>query len=141
MRKRIVILIVGAMFLGAGLGAIASAQAAKDMTGTEMMMKKSMKMEHKGEGMNKMGGMMMESMMKKNIIATSDGGVIVMAGNKLMKYDKDLNLIKEVDIKIDMEAIKKDMKAMMENCPMMQKESMEEEKMEHEMEKKAETAK
>jgi len=45
--------------------------------------------------------------MQKQIAPTNDGGVIVFSGNKLLKYDKDLNLIKEVevntqfDIKID----------------------------------------
>jgi hypothetical protein len=36
-----------------------------------------------------------------------------MAGKKLMKYDKDLNLVKETEIKIDMEK-------MMKECPMCQ---------------------
>jgi hypothetical protein len=52
-------------------------------------------------------------MMMKKMIATSDGGVIVMAGKKLIKYDKDLNLVKEVEIKMDMEK-------MMKDCPMCQ---------------------
>ncbi len=37
---------------------------------------------------------------KASMIATDDGGVIVLSGNKLMKYDGDLNLVKEVDIKM-----------------------------------------
>jgi len=66
-------------------------------------------------------GMMMKKMMQKEMVATPDGGVIVMAGNKLMKYDKDLNLVKEVEIKVDMEAMMKKMKEcseMMKKCGM-----------------------
>lgn len=33
------------------------------------------------------------------MIATSDGGVVVLAGGKLSKYDGLLNLVKEVEIK------------------------------------------
>ena len=36
---------------------------------------------------------------QKQMVATSDGGVVVLAGNKLLKYDKDLNLIKEAEVK------------------------------------------
>ena len=56
--------------------------------------------------MNSMRGMMTRKMMDKTLIATEDGGVIVMVGNKLIKYDKDLNLIKEVEIKVDMDEMK-----------------------------------
>ena len=70
-----------------------------------------------GKGM--MGGMVMKSMMEKTMVATSDGGVIVLAGNKLTKYDKDLNVVKEVEIKMDMEGMHKQMMEMMQNCPMM----------------------
>lgn len=45
-------------------------------------------------------GMMID---KGEMVATQDGGVIVMAGNKLLKYDKDLKLVKEVYVKTDME--------------------------------------
>jgi len=37
--------------------------------------------------------------MQKQMVAANDGGVIVLAGNKLLKYDKDLNLVKEVEVK------------------------------------------
>lgn len=54
--------------------------------------------------------MMMKKMMSKKMVASGDGGVIVLVGNKLLKYDKDLNLVKEAEIKIDMEAYKAKMK-------------------------------
>ena len=53
------------------------------------------------------------------MVATSDGGVIVLTGNKLTKYDKDLNVVKEVEIKMDLESMHKQMMDMMQNCPMM----------------------
>lgn len=46
-------------------------------------------------------------MMGKSIAPTMDGGVIVLIGNKLFKYDKNLELKKEVEIKIDVTAMKK----------------------------------
>ena len=52
-----------------------------------------------------MGGMMkmhMRGMMEKtSMVSSNDGGVIVMMGNKLYKYDKDLNLVKEMELKMD----------------------------------------
>ncbi|MEJ2647932.1 MAG: cytochrome c [Sedimentisphaerales bacterium] len=47
--------------------------------------------------MNSMGMMMSRS----SIIPASDGGVIVMMGNQLLKYDSNLNLVKSVEIKFD----------------------------------------
>ncbi len=35
---------------------------------------------------------------KTNMVASDDGGVIILAGNKLLKYDADLNLVKEVEV-------------------------------------------
>ncbi len=70
-----------------------------------------------GKGMmdGKMMGMMgMCSMMHPTIVATSDGGVVILIGNKLTKYDKNLNVVKEVEIKMDMEGMGK-------MCPMMGK--------------------
>lgn len=59
-----------------------------------------------------MGMPMMMQMMQKSVTATSDGGVVIVVGNKITKYDKDLNVVKEVEGKMDMEA-------MMKKCPMM----------------------
>jgi hypothetical protein len=55
-----------------------------------------------------------EMMMGKSLVATPDGGVVVWLGNKLFKYDKNLVLQKEGEIKIDMEGMQK----MMEKCQM-----------------------
>lgn len=63
------------------------------LKGTEK--EKAVGVYHKGRMMHMM------HMMHRKIIATEDGGVIVMVGNKLLKYDKDLNLIKKVEITRD----------------------------------------
>lgn len=72
-------------------------------------------------GMCPMHGMMMKSMMGTSIVATSDGGVVVLDGNKLTKYDKDLNVVKEIEVKKDTEGMQKMMMDMKDKCPMCQK--------------------
>jgi hypothetical protein len=64
--------------------------------------------------------MMCKSMMDSKVVATEDGGVVLMAGCKLIKYDKDLNKVKEVPVEIDMKAIQAKMQEAMKNCPMCQ---------------------
>jgi len=63
------------------------------------------KMQVKQMDKGQMGGMIMQMMgsMQKQIVATNDGGVIVLAGNRLLKYDKDLTLVKEVELKTGVE--------------------------------------
>ena len=47
--------------------------------------------------------MMHHGMMEKSqMVATTDGGVVVKMGNKLLKYDKNLKLVKEVELNVDM---------------------------------------
>jgi hypothetical protein len=124
MRRKIVILIMAALFFGTGFSLVSFAQGMNEMMGDQSVTKKEMMksgMMANGEMMGKcpMHGMMMKGMMEKSMIAAGDGGVIVLAGNKLIKYDKDLNIVKEVEIKIDREAMQKNMMEMMKNCPMM----------------------
>jgi len=83
---------------------------------------------NKMDGENMMGmHMMMKLMMEKSVVATSDGGIVVARGNKITKYDKDLNVVKEVEVKMDMAAMGQNMKEMMEQCPMMKAPMMGEE--------------
>ncbi len=129
MKKRFLILIVMILFMGTILSSLSLAQGRdrtmsnqpvrkNDMTQREMMAQKEM-MEKSFEY-----GASMKGMTDRSIIATVDGGVIVFAGDKLMKYDKDLNLAREVEIKGDMKAMKKKRKQMMKDCPMMHKSTM-----------------
>ena len=48
-----------------------------------------------------MNEMIMEPMMAKSIAVIGDEGIFIMAGNKLIKYKKDLTLVKETEVKID----------------------------------------
>ncbi len=90
-----------------GMGMMGHGMMKDDMMGKEGMM-----------GGKKMGMCpMMQSMRQQQVVATSDGGIIVVGGNKITKYDKDLNVVKEVEQKIDMKGMEK----MMEDCPMMNK--------------------
>src|SRR3989339_1387730 len=64
------------------------------------------------------------SMMQKQMVATEDGGVVVMAFGELIKFDKDLNVVKQAEIPFDPEKMEAKMQKMMQNCPfckMMQK--------------------
>jgi len=105
--KVLALVIVAIMFCSA----IAFAQDSgekKEPTPEEKMQQKQIEKEQ-------MGGMVMQMMgvMQKQMVATNDGGVIVLAGNKLLKYDKDLNLVKEVELKTDVE-LKMDVGSMQE---------------------------
>ena len=48
----------------------------------------------------------MQAMREKSVTATPEGGLIIVLGNKITKYDKDLNVVKEAELKIDMEAMR-----------------------------------
>ncbi len=54
-------------------------------------------------GMHPMSGMMVNSSM----VATSDGGVVILIGNKLVKYDKKLKLVRETEVRVDWESWRK----------------------------------
>jgi hypothetical protein len=111
-----------------------SAMAGKQDKSKEMMHKGKMHeaMSHEGMmGMCPMHSMMCERMMETEIVATQDSGVVVMAAGKLYKYDKDLNLVKEIELKSgqDMKAMMGNMqKECMEKCQMMKEKSAEDKK-------------
>ncbi|MDD5557359.1 MAG: hypothetical protein PHN82_08935 [bacterium] len=64
-----------------------------------------------------MHGEMAVKMMKPAVFTTQDGGVILLMGNKLAKYDRDLELQKEIELKCDKEGMKKMMEEMCEASP------------------------
>jgi len=66
-----------------------------------------------------MCGMMMGSMMQKTMVATDEGGVIMAMGDKLVKYDRNLNKVKETTLDFDVAQMHEKMQKMMQNCPMM----------------------
>jgi len=65
-----------------------------------------------------MCGMMTGAMMWKTMTATPDGGVIVAVGNRLIKYDNQLNVVKDTELKIDTAQMFANMQKIMDNCPM-----------------------
>ena len=60
------------------------------------------------------GMMMMHFMKPSTAFSTQDGGFVVIMGNKIRKYDKNVELKKEVEMKVDTTAMRK----MMQQCPM-----------------------
>jgi hypothetical protein len=56
-----------------------------------------------------MGDMPMRCKMEKQMVATSDGGIVLTVGNKLYKYDSNLNLQKEVEIPFNKDCMMKNM--------------------------------
>jgi hypothetical protein len=74
-------------------------------------------------GMCPMHKMACQGMMEKKLVALDDGSIVIMTCGKLYKYDKDLNLVKNVEltkIKEDAKARMEEMKKeCMEMCPMM----------------------
>ncbi len=126
MKKAMILLVVGAVALAAsyvviaaqndpGMGQGGGMRGRGMMDSNDMMMGRGMRqdggMGRYGYGMHPVGGMCNASM-----VATPEGGVIVMIGNKLTKYDKNLEVVKEVEIKIDWESWRK---AMLEHRRMM----------------------
>ena len=90
--KKIILALVALSFL------ISASVFAEDTKKDEVpVMSKSMGV--KVSGMEKMCCSMMA---KPQMVATDEGGVIVLAGNKLMKYNADLDLVKEVEVKMPM---------------------------------------
>jgi hypothetical protein len=106
MRKSIVFITGAVVLFVSGLVLAQMEDKAKNMTsekagmteakGSVMgkgMMRKGMM---GGKGMMKMMRMMQQ--MHPSMVASSDGGVIVLSGGKLTKYDIQLNVVKQVDL-------------------------------------------
>lgn len=108
MRRYAFVVVLAALVLG--LAVVSFAYEHEGMKGP--MAAKGAKM-----GMCPKHCMMMKDMMAKKIVATEDGSVVVMVGNKLMKYDKNLDLKKEVELKCDMNEMRD---KMCKDCPMCQ---------------------
>lgn len=95
------------------------------LAGSSLVYAEGMKGGMMGKGMRHGKSMkmcpMMKTMTTRSVVATSDGGVVVVMGNKLTKYDKNLNVVKEVELKMDLEGMQKMMESMKGMCPMMGK--------------------
>jgi hypothetical protein len=99
--------IVFAFILASGISYFVYAETNEEaVAGREHKMRQ---MRHEGS----MSGMMMG--MSRSMVVAHDGGVFVLVGNKLQKYDKNLVLQKEVEIKMPKDM----MRHMKKKCPMM----------------------
>lgn len=95
------VLVIAAVVLSIG---ICQAEDASDVNKPALSTNNPSKLDRpcKKEFMQKEGMKdMMKMMMPKTMIASNDGGVIILAGNKLLKYDSNLVLVKEVEIKAE----------------------------------------
>ena len=107
--KKLTSLIVAVMVIGLSASFVFAdemkgSMKEDEMEGKGMMMGKGMMGKGMMDGdmmkmMMSMHGMMMRS---PTMVASNDGGVIVLTGSKLYKYDKNLNLVKEAEIKTEM---------------------------------------
>ncbi len=95
MKKLILIVIVSAG-LALSAGTLGFAEETQDMAmGYDPQQQQQGMMGGQGGGkMNPMMGMMR----KDSVVATSDGGVVVLSGPRLLKYDASLTLVKEVEL-------------------------------------------
>jgi hypothetical protein len=113
MKKAAMITAVLTALVGISVASLSFAEEAMGKDGKNMMMGKKDMM---GKGMM---GCTMKGMMGKTVTPTSDGGVVILAGNQLFKYDKGLALVNKAEVPVDMEMMQKDMMGMMKMCPMM----------------------
>ena len=115
MKKATIIATVALLIAAGTYFAFAAEQSntmGEGMMGGGMMGQKGMIGQQGMMGQQGMAGqgMMGRGMMSgSSLAATEDGGAIVLMGNQLLKYDKDLNLVKKVEINIDWESWNKTM--------------------------------
>lgn len=115
MKKILFIVILVTLFVSFNICFLTAEQDKTKMK--TMMCKEGMMKKGKMTQKCPMHSKIMKKMMSKSIVATKDGGVVVMVGNKLLKYDKNLNLKNEAEIKIDMKTMHKKMMKMKKKCP------------------------
>lgn len=107
MKKIIILLAIVTVVLSMGSFAFAASKEEPKFGGEHSAMPMSPDMERGGAmGMGSrvpmMSSMVMMQMLReKSITPTSDGGVLIIVGNQMIKYDKDLNVVKEAELKID----------------------------------------
>ncbi len=103
MKKSIAVITVVFVLTVSGLALAQMNDKSKDMTADKAGM-----MGDKGGMMGMMGGKgmmgmmkMCQSMMNKPSLVAVGDGVVVLSGKKLYKYDANLNLVKEADVKVE----------------------------------------
>lgn len=119
MKRRLVVIALALLVVIGSYAVFAMQQPAQPPMGREQG--RGMMQGPMGQGgmMCPMCGMMAGTMMQKSLVQAKDG-FIVAVGNKLVKYDNDLNKVKEVAVDIDMNAMQQTVQQMMQACPMCQ---------------------
>jgi hypothetical protein len=80
-------------------------------------------MHGRGMGMKEMcpmHGGMMGCGMGQSAMVVSGKNIYMLAGHRILKYDLDLNLVAEAEVKMDMAKMQGRMRQMTEQCPMQQ---------------------
>jgi hypothetical protein len=62
---------------------------------------------------------MMQGMMKPEVVPTQDGGIVIVMGGFILKYDSELNLVRKTEIEIGSDDMKAMMKKHKRMCRMM----------------------
>jgi mono/diheme cytochrome c family protein len=100
-----------------------SGMGGRGMMGGNMQSNRMMGGGMQGRGMMGWDGMMGPMMRSSSLVSASDGGIIALMGNQLSKYDNELNLVKQVEIKFNWDKWQKTMmqhrNMMMQNNRMM----------------------
>lgn len=104
-------ILFGVLLMGLAVGQKPGVKGKAGMDGG--MMHKHM---HMDSNSCPMGPMFMHGMMQKFMVPTEDGGVVILIANQLYKYDKNLKLVKEAEIKIDTAKIGAAMRGMSGAC-------------------------
>ena len=74
-----------------------------------------------GKGpMEPMSGPGMGERMNREVLASPDGGLFVISGNRIIKYNKDLDVVKEFEIDGNRNMMPQGRMGMKKGCPMMQ---------------------
>jgi hypothetical protein len=102
MRRKIFVCLIAALFLSPSITFAQSTLEQKEPAADEGKKDKQAKNEQMASMIMGMMGMM-----QKQMVSSNDGGVIILQGNKLIKYDKDLNLVKIVEVKASIEPSQK----------------------------------
>lgn len=93
-------------------GMMGQGQMGRGMMGQGQMGHGMMMPQGPGGGPCPVCGAIAGGMMQKVMVATSDGGVIVALGNKLVKYDGNLNKVKEATLDMDVNQMHQKMQQM-----------------------------
>lgn len=104
MKKTIILVAVVALIAAGSYVVFASEQMGGGMMRGGMMRgNENRQQEMEPEGMMGWDGMMGPMMRSASLAVGPDGGVIVLMGNELFQYNKDLELVKQTEVKFNWE--------------------------------------